>query len=200
MESNNTRSYLFPCLKKYGNEFVDLIVKELHKVKVCIGDVIYTKTTGGTEFPCLFFLIDTSVQTGRFLNALERLKKEGYFVADYVYDDIKNGNLHMIILKFPSENIDAFYKFINGEYSKMYSGEDIELLFNGKLRSKEAMEQRQYVINVLKKDPEIKPSFVRFLNLQFGSNITEEQFDGELELPIRTNEEYFNYEYNDLYF
>jgi hypothetical protein len=176
---NKTLRYLTPCLKKYGTEF-EMMYKSVFKIALGIGDIIIVDQERKYE-QHLFMLIDTRLYPKQFIKFLDWVREQPFYEEDYVYGDIKKSPCHMIIVKIPQEYIVSLTKFTEGKYSEMFSEEDINEFF---LKYPDQ-------VKVFKKDHNYKIKFVSKLNNLFESTLPVEEYDGELELPPKKEEEYF---------
>lgn len=179
---NKTKKYLVPCIKSYGSKFEQEITA-ITKVGIGIGDII-TVESGITFEKHLFILVDTSTkpQIKIFNKFLKWIKNQLMYEDDYVFDDVQAGCLHMVIIKFPEKYYKTFETFKVSQFSKMYTKQDLNKFFN----------QRPEVERVLIKDNSYKFDFVKSLNKLFETTIQPEDFTGELDFPIRKEEEMFN--------
>lgn len=179
--ANKTRKYLLPCLKEYGRDFTSRL-ESVFKVAVGIGDVIVSNR-GIKHEKHIFILVSSSIARDFFIDFLDWIREQDMYEDDYTFGNIQTSELHMIIIKLPIKFYDAFETFKLGSYSKMYSEKDIEELFNKKPQFKK----------VIVKSKDYKISFVKELNSIFNTNITPEEYDGELDLPPDKNEIFNNH-------
>lgn len=179
---NKTKKYLAPCIKAYGPKF-ESEINAITKVGVGIGDIITVKS--GVKFEKhLFILVDTSTKTKIkvFNKFLTWVKDQVMYEDDYVFDDVQTGNFHMVIIKFPEKYYKTFETFKLSQFSKMYSRQDVNRFFA----------ERPEIQKVLIKDNNYKIDFVKQLNKLFEATVPHEEFDGELDFPLRKEEEEFN--------
>lgn len=179
---NKTKKYLAPCINVYGARF-GLEVNTITKVGLGIGDMITVKS--GVRFEKhLFILVDVSskLKQKTFNKFLIWIKDQIMYEDDYVYDDVQEGCLHMVVIKFPEQHYKTYETFKVSQFSKMYTKQDVNKFFA----------QRPEVQKVLIKDNNYKIEFVKSLNKQFGSTISPDEFEGELDFPVRKEEEVFN--------
>lgn len=175
-----SKKYLLPTLNEYGEEFAKKINKVM-KIAVGIGDIV-VQNRGFRHEKHLFVLIDSSVAAQFFATFLDYIRKHHSYEDDYVYGNIQTSTYHMVVIKLPIRLYPELETFKIGAYSKMFSKEDIEKFF-----SHHPIERR-----VLTKDKKYKITFVNKVNLKFLSSIDSEDYDGELDLPPREEEEIFN--------
>ena len=177
IKMNRTKKYLTPCLKEHGEDFVSRLSK-VRKVAYGFADMII----GKKYEKHIFILINTSKCLEEFVSLLSWLKGKRYYEDDYAFDSLHSGVLHMIVVKLPEICYGKFNFFTKGEYSKMYSLEQIQQIKSDEVK------------RVLIKDHNYKLSFTKKLNEYFGTNLTPKEIgDRELDLPptIEVEEEIF---------
>ena len=181
LRPNKTRKYLLPCLTYYGKELMNYL-NSVFKVAVGIGDIIVNKS--GLKYEKhIFILIDTTTSPQFFLKFIDWIRRqENIYEDDYVYDNIQESRYHMVVLKFPEKYWESFDTFKKGEYSKMFIEEDINSIFD----------KYPTIKKVFIKDHDYKVNFTERVNRIFGTTITPEEYDGELELPPSNKTEVFN--------
>jgi len=184
---NRTKKYLTPCILSYGKVFESKI-NGIIKVGIGIGDVI-TMKSGITFEKHIFILVDTAPTINpkvynkkSFDKFLKWIKDQDMYEDDYAYDDVVTGHLHMIVIKLPQEHYKTFETFKRSQFSKMYTLADLNKFFD----------KMPEVQKILIKDSNYKIDFVKGLNKQFETTITPDEFEGELDFPIRKEEEVFN--------
>ena len=177
---NKTKKYLVPCLREYGQDFTSR-VSNLYKLAMGIGDFALEEM--GKKFKNhIFILVDANLSQTTFLATLNWLKLQEYHAFDYAYDDIHLGHLHMLVIEVPGKYLPTLENFKEGKFSKMYVTEEFIHLF----------EHDSEQVKVFTKDKEQMFKFVEKVNTIFNTNVEPEKWDGELEFPILTEEEYFN--------
>lgn len=181
MLENATRRYLFPCLKEYGEEFVDKI-SNVFKIAVGIGDVIVYKA-GLKYHQHIFILIDTTISSDFFIDFISWIKDQPMYEDDYVFDNIQKTNMHMVVIKFPERLEEAIDKFREGRYSSMFDVYTIQELFSRHIKTS----------LVLTKNENYKPVFVKEINTKFNTDLKVSEYEGELDFPLKEAEEVFNY-------
>lgn len=177
---NNTWKYLTPVLTEYGSEFVERF-NSVWKVAVGIGDMVLIKSKIRYE-QHLFVLLDSKSGKKHFTSFMEWIKDEDMYEDDYCFDDINNGRLHMVIIKLPKIGYKAIENFKHSQYSKMFTIDKVNEYFADKPDLKK----------VIVKDKHYRFEFVKKLNHLYDTAINPEEYEGELQLPIRKNKEYFN--------
>lgn len=187
---NRTWKYLLPCLNIYGPQFRQKLVN-VFKLAVGIGDTLYTKNR---DKSCLFLLIDKKINNTQFKHFIEYVYNQVYYVDDYCFDDPLTGRLHIVVIEMPSIYKKSYERFLEGNYSKMYTKENIANLYD-KYNSKSKVFKD--VRHVLTRDRKAIPSFIKVLKNTFGDdiNLTVEDAENhkEYDLPLNTKEEIFNY-------
>jgi hypothetical protein len=179
---NKTRKYLFPLIKEYGATFLKL-VNDVYKVAVGVGDFVVKNREISYE-KHLFLLVDFDVATHHFIKFLNYVREHPAYEDDYVFGNIQKTSLHMVILKLPEKFNGVLTPFKHGQYSEMFSQENIDLYFSDKPNIKA----------VLVKDHNYKVTFVtKKLNRIYNSDVKPEEWTGELDLPPREEEENFNH-------
>ena len=184
---NRTKKYLAPCIRTYGPEFENCI-NSMIKVGMGIGDIITVKS--GVHFEKhLFILVDTTsvlqpfkFNSRIFSRQMKWLREQPMYEDDYVFDDVQAGNLHMVVVKFPEKYYKAYETFKASQFSKMFTMEDVHRFFG----------KKPEIQRVLVKDHSYKIEFVKSLNDMFDTRVRPEEFEGELDFPIRKEEETFN--------
>ena len=195
---NNTFALLAPIVNCFSNELKNSVYG-MSALCWGVGDCHYSTIHKKEKLDAfLFLLVD---RCGKWLNDKKRyenlklskkefsknmklIRNDPHYVTDYSWNYLDNR--HMIVFKIPKKYLKAFDKFLLGEYSKMYSDHDIEVLkiANTKMR-----------ISIVKKDKEFIPFFEKGLNNYYGTNVElDEDFDGELALPFIPKREVFNWE------
>lgn len=178
--SNKTQKYLVPCLKKYGPEFEKRYASAF-KVAIGLGDMIISDTAVRYE-QHLFILFETKQATRFFIEFLEWVKEQDYYEDDYVFGNIQSTTQHMVIVKLPDECVQPLEVFLYGFYSSMYPVKEIDDLFKN----------HPEVQKVLIKDHNYRIQFVGKLNKEYGSTVKPSEYDGELDVPPKESDEYFN--------
>lgn len=179
--SNKTKKYLSPCLKEYGEEFISKF-NSVFKVAMGIGDIV-VGNRGFKHEKHLFILLNTKVATKFFTDFLKWIRDQSMYEGDYVFGDIRKSTHHMIIIKFPESHWGSFDTFKIGKYSEMFTKDVIDRFF----------EKHTQVKKVLIKDHDYKFYFVPKLNKKFGSSISPEEYEGELDHPPTEAGEVFNH-------
>jgi len=178
--TNKTKKYLLPSLKKYGDLFEKKFTT-LFKLAVGIGDLCLVDMGIITKHS-IFILIDTQYSRRDFKEIMTWIRCQTYYHFDYPFDDIHIGHLHMLVIKIPQKHEKASAEFVMGNYSKMYELKDLNEIFKG----------RKEQLDVFNKDPEALLHFIDKINDIFKTNVEYTGWEGEIELPFKDKEEYFN--------
>lgn len=173
---NRTYTYLLPCLRRYGEDFIKMYTGVL-KLAIGLKDVAI-----GDQYQQHFFiLLDSRVYKKNFLPFLNWIREQDYYQDDYVFGDIKVSPCHMIVVKFPQEYINNLPKFEAGKYSELYSEDEVHELFANFPEAKK----------VLLKERLFRIKYVRNLNKEFGTHLSTDDYEGELDKRPVMLEEYF---------
>jgi len=178
--TNKTKKYLLPTLIEYGSKFEDNFMN-LFKLAIGIGDLTLIDMGIVIEHS-IFILIDTKLSRGRFKKIMTWIKSQEYYQFDYPFDDIHSGHLHMLVIKIPKKFEATSSEFQKGNYSKMYEFKDLNELFG----------KRKEELDVFMKEPQMLIKFVDKINKMFKTNISSIGWKGEIEFPLKEEEEYFN--------
>lgn len=181
---NKTKKYLSPCLNAFGKDF-EIRFDSVWKVAMGIGDILTINSEEAQFDKHIFILIDTNQNLNTSNNFRDwLLEQEDIYANDYAFDHIRNGNLHMLVIKIPEQYSEAFNKFKVGEYSKMYTIEEARQLFRNK----------PSLLKVVIKDHSYKIEFSKQLKELYDVNILPETIDDtfEYDLPPYLAEEFFN--------
>lgn len=181
MYNNKTRKYLLPCLKEYGEEFMSRL-NNVFKVAAGIGDII-TEDCGFHHEKHIFILLDSSIAKKFFIEFMDWIKEQSMYEDDYTYYNIQRSNYHMVVLKFPDKFYDSFETFKIGDYSKMFDKTTIEKFFKDYPNTNK----------VFVKDHNYKFYFTEKVNIKFGTTISGEDWQGELDFPPTPKTEIFNH-------
>jgi len=181
---NKTRRFLLPSLIFHGNVFTKKISR-IFKLAVGIHDILLDDSEISNK-KCIYIMTDKKVQEKIFYNFLEWIRFEDYYITDYCPDsDIRKSRKHIIVLNIPKDVGNAYDKFLQGKYSKMYTKSQLNLLFS------EPQKINEY--NILSKNKKALDQFIKKINSEFNVNSNPNDFlNSELELPLKKSEEIFN--------
>jgi len=184
---NKTWKYLYLTLKDWGPELIEALNRG-EKVKVGIKDCLVTTME---KDPLIYIEYKPDMYHKNFYNTtLPFFRGHKAFASDYpIYKD--DCDTHMVTLKIPKKYHIAYEQFLKGKYSTMYSLDEIIDLYSSPVFS-------QYKDTLLK-TPEAKYRFIEHLNKEFNSNFTHTVESEEYELPLKTEEEYFNNKSDKIY-
>ena len=103
-------------------------------------------------------------------------------VDEYIY----NKGIHVVEIR-PPINYSAF---LEGEYSKIYTPEQLKKCFNHKPKPESD------TLKILRKDIEYFPKYFEYIKRQFGENLKEDSVrtHKEYDLPPNLNQEIMSYE------
>jgi len=190
---NKTWRFLIPCLRGHGTTFVN---KFMPVFKLAVG--IHDSYLDGAEISNgrnIYILLDTKYSPRKYEDFMDWIKCQDYFVAEYCPDsEVINSRKNMIILNIPKEYEMAYDNFLKSQYSKMYSKEQVNMLFNFK--------DLQKTFNILTKSGnEEFEEFVKELETMFSVTVDSKELrKGEWCLPLKKTEEIFNYKQGETYF
>jgi len=180
---NKTRKYLLPCFNEYGELFMNKL-NNVFKVAVGIGDVVLDNT-GISHSKHLFILLDSSIAKKFFIEFLDWIREQPMYQDDYVFHNIQRSTFHMIVLTVPVKFQESFEHFKVGRYSKMYPIDIVNLYFS--------KQGRPGVLKVLTGDKTYKVVFARKVNALYGTTISPEDIEGELDFPPTPEGDIFNH-------
>ena len=178
--TNKTRKYLLPAISGHGEEVIKKL-DSVFKLGIGVNDAIAPASLNLNNH--IFILVDANVRTSIFTSVLDWLREQVFFELDYAYDDIVEGYQHMIVLKLPDNHKETYEYFINDKFSKMYSKDSIEKYFK----------KNETRFKILVKDTVMLKSFVDKINKDYNTSFRYEEWDGEIEYPLKKQEEIFNY-------
>lgn len=209
---NRTWKYLYPALRVYGFQPISYL-NELIKLGVGIYDFNFEDT--GDNSPKLFVLIQTKTLNMKGINKktyeekvekfFDFIRKQEYYVTDYVYDIDKSCCSHMVVLKFPENFKQIISNFQKGLYSNMYTKVEIKKYFPTANLSKGFSGLRSVTYSktlggnleihgVLQRDTEFKKNFLSYIKEDFGVVLSlDDVEDSQLDYPPLIDEETFNY-------
>lgn len=197
---NKTIKYISKCIKYHSKQLKNKL-NELSILAVGIGDNLLSEEIGKEYKYHLFVLIDTNgvminnkyvskiISKKNFDKFLKWFRKQPFCESDYIFDDILDGHMHMIVIKIPDNCKSAMDKFRESKYSEMYTPEQIKKLFKQNIRGSGTMNP---VFQVLTKDKKYRIVFQNTINRDFGTDVMIDE-DIELDYPIKEEDEYFNY-------
>jgi len=180
---NKTLRYLVPALNYYGPT---LKVKLNLVFKLAFG--VFDTLLQGSHLEGqrnIFILIDKAVRPELYENFMAWVQHQEYYVTNYSMDELEKGRRQMLVLAFPPKLGDAYDKFLEGKYSKMYQKQEILIFF----------ENKPLATDVFYRNAIAKQAFINKVKDTFGTVITPESFKREIfeyDLPPDKYEEIFN--------
>lgn len=189
---NKTWKYLLPCLRGYDNAFV-MRFNLMYKLAVGIYDSLHSNLAKGKY---IYVLADTKYKNKSYLEFINFVRCQPYYITDYCYDaDISKARRQMIVLEIPKQFHRAYYYFLKGKYSKMYTKEQLNNLYSSVLNKKVlSTEEKTRLKNyqILDNNKSIREQFIKTLNEEFNTDINGLDEEYEVELPLKRKEEIFN--------
>ena len=179
--TNKTKTYLLSTLIDHGPTF-EKKFSNLFKLALGIGDFALIDM-GIVLNDSIYILVDTKFSRRMFKEIMNWIKIQPYYEFDYPFDDVHSGHLHMIVIKIPDRFKNTVKEFNSGNYSKMYEYDDLQKFFN----------KRKSTLDVLTKDPDMLITFVNKVNKMFKTNADSDSWKGEIDFPLKDEEEYFNF-------
>ena len=122
---------------------------------------------------------------------LETLKRNNELIDEYIY----SRNIHVLEIR---PDID-YTAFLEGEYSKIYTKQQLRRCFNhigDKLPNGFVVISESDSLQVLSKNPEYFPKYVKYIKKQFGESTKESAIKEhkEYDIPPNLNQEIMSYE------
>lgn len=181
---NRTRQYLLPAIvTELGAVFKQKFNTEIFKVAVGIRDVLLDGTNILNSKKAIFILVDKTVLTSEFNKFKSWVKYKPYYITDYQYSEY----YHMFVLEIPDNLHESYNKFKKGEYSKMFTDEQLDKYYPNKGET----------YKVLIKHPTTRKKFLESIRKEYDVDIVESDFiNAEVDYPPKVEEykEIFNYE------
>lgn len=198
---NKTRSYLFPCVKLYGNPLMKNLayLQNLSYVGLDDEGIDYV-----VQEPAifLFFQIPKEIKIP-FITVVDTIRKQPAYLYDYSVGEMFSGRLHCFVLKIPKMCLPAYYNFISGKYSQMYKIDEIKYLFG---YSKELLNKSNQAFYEIKKyQDKARASEVvqknKLAKLNFEQQFNKDHYatiklpeNAEIDFLPRKEEEIFRYQ------
>lgn len=199
---NKTWRFLAPSLKYYGEEFIQKF-NVVMKLAVGIHDTLLDGSQVSDDNN-IYVLVDRLAKPKEFLNFINFISEQEYYIDSYSYDEVVNPRKMMIILKIPEELSGSYYHFLKGHYSKMYNRQQLRELYNNVISGRSSNQQSYLDYEILSKTGEnSKKLLIDTIKEEFGkeTRISETDIDNlEWELPLKKKEEIFNYQENTTIF
>lgn len=190
---NKTWRFLIPCLRGHGDAFVKKF-NPIYKLAVGIHDNLLdgSSLSNGRN---IYLMLDKQYKPKEYEKFIDFLQYQEYYKGDYCPDsEIISSRKHIVIIEVPEAFSSTYDYFLKGEYSNMYSDEELKLFFNGPSRKKD--------YEILSKTGNALNEFVKNVNQEFNVDSKLGDFNkSELEFPLIKKEEIFNCEDGDrIYF
>jgi len=183
--NNRTRKFLLPLLGSMDPSWI-AEVNKFYSVAVGLADGKYYPYL---EEPSILLLKNVkSSRIDSFNESLDLIKKNPYFIKDYIFADAIDSWLHMFVVRIPKNFENAYNYFLQSKYSMMYNDTQKKRFFTPN-RTKLNWQAKKKVREILDKSPSAKTE----LELKLNVAIPEQ---AELDSKIDLNYEVFNYEDN----
>lgn len=176
---NKTFEYLTPLLRSYPN-----IISKLNNLSViayCIGDYFDKENTT----PSFYIMIDSEYKKDDFFKFINFLEDTNYFIKYYNH----SVNIYVIVIKILEEHQNAYYKFKESKYSKMFTKDEISTYFDNTPRRK--------TYEKLRKSEKGKQLYLDLLVNEYNIDLETEDIEHheEYDLPLEVSMSYeiFNY-------
>ena len=163
---NDTWNYLIPCLRYYGEEFLEKF-NLVFKLAIGIGDK-YLEGSVMEEGRNLYIMIDTMYRKEIYEHFFNWVKYQPYYKGEYVPNTSKESlRKQIIILEVPEECYNTYDMFVQSRFSEMYTEEQLSVLFN--------KPDQSYYKKVLQVHTDLHEPFVKEVNKIFNTNISSFQ-------------------------
>jgi len=218
---NKTERYIAPSIRLREKEF-QTIIGNICKKNYFIIDSEYYSVYNLTEVKNIMFIQvdslghfdktkkcyvkskDVAVKEYKELKA--KLKKFSFFVTSYsIKDDYYQ---EVLVFELPEVIIDKEIQntaknFLEGKYSKLWSKDQIEIMFT-ELDSNLPLSQKyneniQEIKGILEKKEEYKKYYQNLVKIKYGTTLALEDIHGELDLPAKFEEAEIRGDSNILY-
>jgi hypothetical protein len=176
-----TWKYLVPCLRVYGDEFVD---KWSFAYKVALGIFDYSvKDVKKYQGDNIYCLIDINKNSDKFEEFIEYIKLQPFYTGHYPFKKLESG-LVMVVIKIPEVFKETYNLFLQGKYSQMYTKDIIDKIFPIKTKQK----QRDVLLKSKEGFKSFQQTFYDFMEMEID-DINVAEYD----LPLINKEEIFNF-------
>lgn len=170
---NRTALYLLPSLRKYGENYRENLTS-IFKKAFGIRDELDDR-----DGKNIYILADASVNTKTFIRVLNWTRSQPFYVADYEFDNMLDGSLHMLVLHVP--NTKAYDNFMLSNYSQMYTAEEV----------KHYIDEDSIILGVFTRDKTTVKKYLDEINKEWETEFSAHQWTGELDYPWKHDEEVF---------
>jgi len=152
--NNKTLRFLVPVLVYYGKSLI-YYINNLNRVAFGIKH----KNIDKYDENRILILFHIRYKTKLLQEFLNWIKSKSFYLNDYPFGNINTSVFHMVVIKFPEKFDNAYNRFLKGEYSKMYSPQELVNYFknNPNKRILEKVKGAEFLI-------------VDEINKEFGKN------------------------------
>ena len=175
---NRTFKFLGPQINRILSEGQLRLFDQIE----CITFAIYDENNPVDEFALHYIFKPEAIN-------YSILTKTEYYIRDYPI----NEELHCIVYRFPIDNIK---EFILGDYTKMYTQQEIEELFISTIEDESGIEYFSEVYSILVGMEEYTETFIDKINEEFDTDIAITDLKKkELDYPPLLSQEVIDYTY-----
>ena len=168
---NRSLFYIARIFKLYDVNLYNFL-KKISPIAIGIADKFHKCTND-----CIYVLVDSKVD-------FTRLENTPFYVENYIFDEIETSQLRMLVFKLPA--VSKYIKhFKKSEYSKMYTDEELTIMFN-------VSETSSFQYKVLSGNKMHKKAYLEYVNKTFNTTLTLSDVE-ESDFPINLQAEIFNY-------
>lgn len=195
---NNTWRFLAPCLQGHGSEFQERF-NRLFKIATCLHDTLVDGSTM-SEGRTIYVMFDKKFNPYYFQSFMEYVRKQSYYKGEYCPEsEVLDARKQVVILEVPEIHYNTYDNFLKGNYSKMYTLEQVDMYFSSSYKtiehsilSRKGEKGFEYFKTKLK---------TTFYSKDCSVFKPEDYYNLEWELPLIKSEEIFNYKSSDtIYF
>lgn len=181
ISENRTLKYLYLTTKIFDKKIPNLLFKG-NLQKVGIGDILYDEDYNKDR---IFALLKVGHY---FQDVMAELSECNGYLDDYIFSQDE----HMVVMSLKEGSVN---KFIKGEYSTIFSEDEINMCYK-KTLFKDEIEFPNQSHAVLSKNPEYKKYFLDFINKEFNTNLKLYNLHDniELDIPPTMANEVFNFD------
>ena len=170
---NRTLFYLSKVFRLYDSNLYGKI-KRLKPIAIAIDDYFYNNDSNTS----LFVLISAKLD-------IDSIRDCKIFDTDYIFDDIIDSKLRMLVFTFPDNYNKYFDKFKESRYSEMFTQEELEIIFPT------VSDKNDYVYSILSNTEFRRKQFLRLTNTMFNTTLSLSDTTNS-DFPIKINNEIFN--------
>lgn len=188
---NRTHIYLVHIFKKYGEEF-EKYFRTAGFISFGIGNFRINKETNHVH--CLADIRGYRNMKCNFKESLEFFRAHEAYVSDYVYTK-SNSPYHTIVLKLPEDNTSMIDDFIEGNFSRLYSEEDLQHI-KKYVVFPDGFQVMSKPYGVITKDKLYRSLFQDIIREEFNFPNFVLEDDREIDFKPSLKQEIFNYHDN----